>query len=105
MWWRSRKLSILTAASYLLVVMFSALFHDHHDHGRGPSRPGVAASHLADDHDCSVCQFLAQKPAPAAVVAPQIASTLVQELAAPAPSCPVPSAFTAWQSRAPPAVA
>ena len=105
MWWRSRKLSIVTAASYLLVVTFSALFHDHHGHGHGASRPGVAAAHVADDHDCSVCQFLAQKPAPAAVVAPEIASALVQDVAVSAPCCPLHGAFTAWQSRAPPAVA
>jgi hypothetical protein len=105
MWVQSRKLSILTAASYLLVITLSALFHNHHGHGEGPSRPGVSASDAADDHDCSVCQFLAQKPAPAADIAPAAASTLVADVAASAPSCPVRGVFAAWQSRAPPAFA
>jgi hypothetical protein len=105
MWWRSRKLSILTAASYLLVITGSALFHNHYGHGEEASRPGVSAADAADDHDCSVCQFLAQKPAPAVQVAPEIASALVQDVAAPAPWCPPRAAFAAWQSRAPPAVA
>jgi hypothetical protein len=104
MWMRSRKLSVLTAASYLLVITTSALFHSHHGHGEGPSRPGVSAAHAADDHDCSICQFLAQKPAPAVEMAPEIASTLVQDVAAPAPLCPVRGVFAAWQSRAPPAI-
>ena len=67
---RNRKLTILTAASYLLAVTASAMFHNHPGHGGHPSRPGVSASHSADDHDCPVCQFLAQKPAPAAAIAP-----------------------------------
>ena len=67
---RSRKLTVLTAASYLLAVTASALFHNHDGHGDEQPRPGVSASHGADDHDCSVCQFLAQKPAPTADVAP-----------------------------------
>jgi hypothetical protein len=104
MWVRSRKLSVFTAASYLLVISLSALFHDHHGHNKGPSRPGVSAAHAADDHDCSVCQFLAQKPAPAAEIAPEIASALVQDIAAPAPLCLVRGVFAAWQSRAPPSI-
>jgi hypothetical protein len=105
MWWRSRKLSVVTAASYLLVVTFSALFHDHHAEGHQPSRPGIVAVEAGDDHDCPVCQFLAQKPAPATIVAPEMLSTLVQDAAAAAPCCSSPGVFTAWQSRAPPALA
>ena len=33
---------------------------------RAAIRPGASAPQLTDGHDCSVCQFLAQKPAPAA---------------------------------------
>ena len=102
---RSRTLSVLTAVSYLLTITASALFHNHHGHGEAPSRPGVSASSAAEDSDCSVCQFLAQKPAPAAQLAAEIASVLVQDVAAASPIVAVQGAFTAWQSRAPPAIA
>ena len=103
---RNPKLTVLTAASYLLVITCSALFHDHHHgHGEDQPRPGVSASHSADDHECSICQFLAQKPAPAAVVAPVGASAPVQEVVAAAPACAVRGVFAAWHSRAPPVVA
>ena len=105
MWWRSRKLSILTAASYLLVITGSALFHNHHGHGEEASRPGVSAADAADDHDCSVCQFLAQKPAPAVQVAPEIATRWCKTWLRPRHGARVRAAFAAWQSRAPPAVA
>ena len=102
---RNRTLTVLTTASYLLAITASALFHNHHGHGKEDSCPGASAAHSTEGHDCSVCQFLAQKPAPVADVAPESASTLVQEVAAPAPACPVRGVFTAWHSRAPPVVA
>ncbi len=106
MWVRSHKLTVLTAAGYLLAITASALFHTHNGHGEEQPRPGVSASHPADDeHDCSVCQFLAQKPAPVAFVAPATSTALVQEVAASAPACAVGGVFTAWRSRAPPVLA
>jgi hypothetical protein len=102
---RNRKLTVLTAASYLLAITVSALFHNHDGHGNEQPQPGVSAAHSADDHDCSVCQFLAQKPAPAADVTPVDVGALVQEVAAPAPVCTVGVVFTAWHSRAPPVLA
>lgn len=102
---KNRTLTVLITASYLLAITASALFHNHHGHGKEDPRPGASAAHATEDHDCSVCQFLAQKPAPAANVTPESASTLVQEVAAPAPVCPVRGVFTAWYSRAPPVVA
>ena len=98
---RNPKLTVLTAASYLLAITASALFHNHH-HGEDQPRPGVSASHWADGHECSICQFLAQKPAPAAVVAPVGLSAPVQEVVAAAPACAVRGVFAAWHSRAPP---
>ena len=102
---RSRNLTVFMAASYLLAITGSALFHDHKGCGSGPSRPGVAAAHGVADHDCAVCQFLAQKPAPAANVAPVGPSTWAQEVPAASPVCAVSGVFSAWHSRAPPAVA
>ena len=67
---RSRKLTVFMAASYLLAITASALFHEHKGCGGGQSCPGVAAAHGCADHDCAVCQFLAQKPAPVVAVAP-----------------------------------
>ena len=105
MWARSRQLTILTAASYLLAVTASALFHNHGGHDDEQHRPGVSASHWADGHKCSVCQFLAQKPAPAADAAPVSLSTLVQDAVAAAPVRVAADVFTAWNSRAPPVLA
>jgi hypothetical protein len=107
---REGTFAVMTAASYLLAITGSALFHHHHGdhHDRVAAcdpRPGVSASHSEDDHDCSVCQFLAQKPAPAAVAAPVELSTLVQEVAAAEPACVFFGVFTAWRSRAPPELA
>ena len=103
---RSRKLTVLLAAGYLLAVTASAPFHNHNGRGEEqPPRPGVSASHFAEHGACSVCQFLAQKPAPAAALAPVSASALVQEVAAWAPRCAEVGVFTAWRSRAPPAAA
>ena len=102
---QSRKLTVLTAASYLLAVTVSALFHEHKSCGRERPRPGVSAARGEPDHDCSVCQFLAQKPAPAADVAPVGPSLPSQEVSAASPVCAACGVFSAWHSRAPPAVA
>ena len=102
---RSHKLTVLTAASYLLAITASGLFHNHEGCGHERPLPGVSAAHGGDHHDCSVCQFLAQKPAPAANVAPVGASLRAQEVTAAAPVCAVSGVFSAWHSRAPPAVA
>jgi hypothetical protein len=102
---RNRKLTVVTAASYLLAITVSGLFHSHNDRGEDQPRPGVSASHHADGHDCPVCQFLAQKPAPAADVAPVGVGALSQQVTAPAPACALGDVFTAWQSRAPPVFA
>ena len=102
---QSRKLKVFTAASYLLVITVSAFFHNHYGQGEGRFQPGVSAAHSSDEHDCSVCQFLAQKPAPVACVAPVGLSALVQEVAAPAAASAVRVVFAAWHSRAPPVLA
>ena len=105
---RNRILTTLTTACYLLVVSGSALFHDHHDacdHCEDQSRPGVSASHSADDHDCLVCRFLAHKPAPAAEVTTQSSTSLVQKVLAPVLPRILSGVFSAWHSRAPPASA
>jgi hypothetical protein len=103
---RQRTIAVVAVVSYLLAITVSPLFHhhgDHHESDAGQPPPGVSASHSDDDHDCAVCQFLAQKPAPAADVAPIGLSTLVQEVAAGEPVCTFPGVFAAWHSRAPPA--
>lgn len=103
---RNRLLTVLTTAGYLLAISASALFHEHHGHDDEVSRPGVSASHACDEeHDCSVCQFLAQKPAPAADVAPVGSGSLVQDVAMPPPASAESDSFTAWHSRAPPVFA
>ena len=102
---RNRIRTVLIAACYLLAVSASALFH-HHDGDHDEShRPGFAASHCESSDECSVCQFLAQKPAPMAEVTPVGSGTLVQELAASSPESAECGVFSAWQSRAPPAFA
>ena len=102
---RNRRLAVLTAAGYLLAITASGLFHNHKGCGGQRSRPGVSAAQQAGDHDCSVCQFLAQKPAPVANVAPVSLSSLVEDVAVAEPACAVVGAFSAWHSRAPPALA
>ena len=103
---KNREFSTLTAASYLLAITVSALFHNHKCCGHQRPRPGVSASQRRDhDHDCAVCQFLAQKPAPAAAVAPVGTSLPVQEVVAASPVRAEGGVFSAWHSRAPPAVA
>ena len=102
---RSHRLTVAMTACYLLAVTASSLFHSHHTHCDEHSPPGVSASHESEDHECSVCQFLAQKPAPAADVAPETAYTLVQDVAAPSPAHAARGVFAAWHSRAPPGIA
>jgi hypothetical protein len=105
MWARNRQLTILTAASYLLAITASAPFHTHGGHDGEQRRPGVSASHDSDGHGCSVCQFLAQKPAPSADVAPVGISALVQDAVAAVSACISADVFAAWNSRAPPSLA
>ena len=78
MWARKSRLTILLTANYLLAVTTSGLFHDHGDHDEDQQRPGASASHLGDGHDCPVCQFLAQKPVPVALIAPVDSGRLAQ---------------------------
>jgi len=122
---KNRRLSVLMAAGYMLVVTFSAFFHHHAGYGdagccgscglsssdldgaSGAPHDGCHGSkapvpHFADDKDCPVCQFLAQKPAPICIIAPVVSSTLVEKVATVAPASPVEGIFSAWHSRAPP---
>ena len=101
---RNRLLTVLLAANYLLAVGTAALFHSHHDHDEEQRRPGLSAAHAVDDHECSICQFLAQKPVPVAPVSPPSPGMLVQGVAALVPVCVVGAVFTAWHSRAPPSL-
>ncbi len=96
---RNPRLTVFTTASYLLTIVGAALFHDHH-HGEEQHGPGVSASHATGGHECSVCQFMAQKPAPAADITPVSASAPVSEVLAVAPACAVRGVFAAWHSRA-----
>jgi hypothetical protein len=104
---QNRATTFLATAGYLLAVSASALFHDHHDdcHDDGPARSGFTASHECDSHDCSVCQFLAQKPAPVAEVTTVHGAPLVQNISAPFSLRVQVDVFSAWRSRAPPAAA
>ncbi|MEN6407764.1 MAG: DUF2946 family protein [Thermoguttaceae bacterium] len=106
--WKSsqnRLGSLVLAVGYLLTVTVSGSFHDHH-HGHGDpsdsSRPGVSALHGDQHGECSVCQFLAQKPAPVAVVAVADVGQLVQTVVSSSLSRVSTGVFSAWQSRAPP---
>lgn len=128
---KQRWFSSLVATGYLLVIAAAPLFHNHTDSDGCGSHSFAAAEndstacpHDGDSHDagngnsshrslpypsdgdhCSVCQFLAQKPAPVAELATVGDGLLVQELASPAPMCPAVGVFSAWQSRAPPCFA
>jgi len=99
---RHRLRTILVAASYLLAVGMSALRHCHHGHAASEPRPGLSAAHADDEHECPICQFLAQKPAPLALVAPVTMGQLVQDVMAVAPAGAAADVFAAWHSRAPP---
>jgi hypothetical protein len=102
---RSRTVTIVMAASYLLAVTASASFHHHGAHNNSPTPSGISASHSSDEHACPVCQFLAQKPAPTTDVVPATLSALVREVFLPAPERPVIGVFAAWHSRGPPDLA
>ena len=106
---RNRILTVLATASYLLVVSGAALFHHHHqgrcehcDHCDDLPRSGVSASETADAHECLICQFLAQKPAPADTIEQASSIPLMLEVVMPAPPQARGGHFTAWHSRAPP---
>jgi hypothetical protein len=130
---RNRGITVLVAASYLLAITATARFHNHGAEG-GADCCGRCLSHLPaggdeassgrlgatdedrshsespapcspDTHECPVCQFLAQQPAPAAEVALVDSSELVQEVASAAPVSVVRGVFAAWHSRAPPTFA
>jgi hypothetical protein len=126
---KSRWVSLLVAVGYLLAVGTAPLFHNHsiqggdqccHGHSlthedstechhdgqcSAPTGPKVPASCPTDDSNCSVCKFLAQKPAPTAEVVLANAGTLVQETVFPTPASVTVGVFSAWHSRAPPAFA
>jgi hypothetical protein len=99
---RRRLPTLLVAASYLLALSMSALPHCHHGHAEGEPRPGLCANHSGDEHECPICQFLAQKPAPVIPVAPVTVGLLVQDVTPVAPAGTASEVFTAWHSRAPP---
>lgn len=129
---RKRELAVLVASGYVFVAIAAGLFHNHvrhegsgceghqsarttacngssacghdaHDHGHHDS---TAPLHCpADDSDCLVCQFLAQKPAPVADIAPVAPSRLLYEVAIAEPSRSIGGVFSAWHSRAPPTLA
>jgi hypothetical protein len=118
---KNRWVSLLVAAGYLLAVSTASLFHHHADQDGGgchheqslshsasdghSSRPNAPSPCPSDDSNCSVCQFLAQKPAPTAEVVPVTAGVLVQEVFSPPPARITVGVFSAWHSRGPPAFA
>ena len=129
---RNRRPTVLVAAGYAFVATAAGLFHNHvrqkdvgcgshnrscaiardgssscrhdthHDGHRGPSDPIQCP---ADDSNCLVCQFLAQKPAPVAEVAPVASFLLLHAVAVIGSSRSISGVFAAWHSRAPPALA
>jgi hypothetical protein len=126
---KNRKLSVLMAVGYMLAVTFATFVHHHpgsgsagccgscglsssdrhelsgspHDNPRdGCPDSKAPVPRSADDKDCPVCQFLAQKPAPICIIAPVVSSTLVEKVATVDPTSPVEGIFSAWHSRAPP---
>jgi hypothetical protein len=120
---RNRLVSALMAVGYLLTVSAASLFHNHADH-RGGACSHEASSHGrhgdADDHsrhpqspspcsddgsECSVCQFLAQKPAPTIAVVVASSGALVQDASVAPPARVIAGVFSAWHSRGPPSLA
>ena len=125
---RNRTFSVLTSFGYVLTITVSVLFHNH-----GGNKGGYCGRHseactkslvydcnvhdedrscpVAPDHrstdcgDCPVCQFLAQKPAPAENVPPPTLESMVEEAVAPAPARVTSGVFSAWRSRALPSAA
>ena len=131
-WTNNRWLSIAVAVGYALTITTASLFHNHssHDGGccdQGPSLAHAASSHChhgesdedgahgnapktpaqspSDGKHCSVCQYLAHKPAPTAAITAADAELLVQEVPRPKLARVLIDSFSAWQSRAPPAFA
>jgi hypothetical protein len=126
---KNRLVSLLLAAGYLLAVSAASLFHDHADPGCGDCSHSQSSAHKAsshchpgdsDDHPqspknpsqcpadgshCSVCQFLAQKPAPTAELPTAASGTLVQQAFAAPPARIQAGVFSAWHSRGPPPLA
>jgi hypothetical protein len=129
---RSRILSSLMAASYLLATTVALRFHDHacregsdcgaayhsceganHSHSAGQDgapgqdRPSPAAPdrHPTDSAKCVICHFLAQASTPVGSVVPLISAPLVQAVTVVTPSFSLTDVFSAWHSRGPPAVA
>jgi hypothetical protein len=123
---RNRLVSLFVAAGYVLAVSAASLFHDHAAPGCGdcshqqstaheaspdchhgdsdnhPQPPKNPSQCPADGSHCSVCQFLAQKPAPTAGLTTAGSGMLVQEAVAPPPASFVAGVFSAWHSRGPP---
>jgi hypothetical protein len=105
MWVQCTYLRVLFAAGYLLAVSAAGLFHNHADHGEGPSDSKTPPPCIGEEHGCAVCDFLAQKPAPVVAVSPEPLAAVVQEVAAPVPVRSEVVVFAAWNSRAPPSPA
>ena len=112
MWAEIRDLAtLLLLANYVLAVTAGALFHQHgHQHvgeqGAGNRlAPGWACSaENHDDEQCSICEFLAQKPIPAQQIEEAACAPLVEQRAA---AAPIPLTFDVPSTRhirAPPRV-
>jgi hypothetical protein len=131
-WKNNRWLSIAVAVGYALTITTASLFHNHSSHGGGCCDQGPSLVHAAssrchhgeldgdavhgnvpktpthgpsDGKHCSVCQYLAHKPAPTAGVTAADAGLLVQEVSSLRLARVAVDSFSAWQSRAPPAFA
>jgi hypothetical protein len=123
---RSRCGSWLLAVGYLLTISTASLFHDHsgcehghssqgstadrHGDSHAEGHPGAKPSHNpprtpANDGDCPVCQYLAQKAASTPDAAAADAGDFVQDAYTPPQHFSSPDAFSAWHSRGPPAIA
>ena len=125
----NRTLSVLIAASYILVVTTAPLFHNHsaeqcnsscyvvpvafatsggsdcvdcyihHDSSSDSDCPPCSSS-----DDCSVCRFLAQRTVSVGDI-PEVTSTALEEyLSLPKPMRVASRIASCWHSRAPPAV-
>ena len=111
---RNRTISVLLAVCYTLAVTVSALFHDHDDACGGHScRGDRAADHRLllqkqtpqspkDAHQCSVCQFLAEKTLAAEQFAELTSGALAQEVVLDAQPASLEALSLSWHSRAPP---
>jgi hypothetical protein len=126
---KNRLVSMLRAAGYLLAVGAASLFHNHAAPGCGDCSHSQSSPHEAssdcrhgdsDNHPqppknpsqcptdgshCSVCQFLAQKPAPTAELPTAASGILVRETFAAPPARMQAGVFSAWHSRGPPTLA